>query len=325
MVEEILPNLYRIEIPLPNNPLKVLNSYVVKAPGRSLIIDTGLNRQECESVMRSSLEALSVDLRKTDFFITHMHADHCGLVGNLATDSSKVYFNELEASLGTESIEENWDEIKAKFSSHGFQEDELEKAMTSHPGFLYTLKTRVDFCIKKEGDVIDIGDYSFRCLETPGHTPAHTCLYEPEKNILISGDHILFDITPHITPWTKLGGNSLKMYLGSLDKVYNLNVNLVLPGHRSIRHSQKKRIDELRAHHKTRLNEVLSALKEGEKTAFQIAPYITWDIKYRSWEFFPSLQKFFAVAETVAHLQYLEEESAICRNTQDGKILFSLT
>ena len=44
MVEEIFPDLHRIEIPLPNNPLKALNSYVIKAPGRNLIVDTGMNR-----------------------------------------------------------------------------------------------------------------------------------------------------------------------------------------------------------------------------------------------------------------------------------------
>ncbi len=30
MIEEILANLYRIEIPLPRSPLKALNSYVIK-------------------------------------------------------------------------------------------------------------------------------------------------------------------------------------------------------------------------------------------------------------------------------------------------------
>jgi len=78
--------------------------------------------------------------------------------------------------------------------------------------------------------MIDIGRYSFRCIETPGHSPAHFCLYEAKNKILVSGDHILFDITPNITFWPQLD-NSLKSYLDSLDKVYNLDVNLVLPGH----------------------------------------------------------------------------------------------
>ena len=42
MVQEICSNLFCIEVPLPDSPLKSLNSYVVCAPDRSLIIDTGL-------------------------------------------------------------------------------------------------------------------------------------------------------------------------------------------------------------------------------------------------------------------------------------------
>ena len=40
MIEEIVPNLYRMEIPLPKSPLKRLNSYLVRSGDRFLIIDT---------------------------------------------------------------------------------------------------------------------------------------------------------------------------------------------------------------------------------------------------------------------------------------------
>ena len=43
MIECILPNIYRIEIPLPKNPLKALNSYLIKDPRRNLLVDTGFN------------------------------------------------------------------------------------------------------------------------------------------------------------------------------------------------------------------------------------------------------------------------------------------
>ena len=46
MVKEILPNIYKLDIPIPKNPLKSLNSYVIKSEERTLVIDTGLNRDE---------------------------------------------------------------------------------------------------------------------------------------------------------------------------------------------------------------------------------------------------------------------------------------
>ncbi|MBI5116169.1 MBL fold metallo-hydrolase, partial [Candidatus Poribacteria bacterium] len=97
MVEEIAANLYRLEIPLPGNPLKSINSYVIKGSARNLIVDTGMNRKVCMEVMREGLGKLAVDLSATDFFVTHLHADHFGLVAELATDTSKVYFNKPDA------------------------------------------------------------------------------------------------------------------------------------------------------------------------------------------------------------------------------------
>jgi hypothetical protein len=41
MIDEVAANLYRIELPLPHNPLKSVNCYLIKSPGRYLLIDTG--------------------------------------------------------------------------------------------------------------------------------------------------------------------------------------------------------------------------------------------------------------------------------------------
>jgi len=325
-IEEIARNIYKIEIPLPRSPLKALNSYLIKAKERSLIIDTGWNHQECMQVMSSNLKKLNVDLGKTDFFITHLHADHLGLVGKLATDTSTVYFNQKEAAMvNSESSEweRRWQEFDAFYIRNGFPEDELKKSMENHPGRQYNLKERLDFRILKEEDTIQIGEYSFRCIETPGHSPGHMCLYEPNKKILIAGDHVLSNITPNIMFWLEME-DSLGEYLANLEKVYALDVELVLPGHRNIWNDHRRRIKELQKHHHARLKEVGAALEDGGKTAFQVAPYITWDIEYRSWELFPAGQKWFAVGETLAHLKYLEEQGMVRRETQENRILFSL-
>jgi glyoxylase-like metal-dependent hydrolase (beta-lactamase superfamily II) len=84
-MNEILPNLYCIKVPLPQNPLGFINSYVIKAKGRSLIIDTGMNQKECEDALHYGLNELGIDLKKADIFITHFHEDHIGLVPSLAT------------------------------------------------------------------------------------------------------------------------------------------------------------------------------------------------------------------------------------------------
>ena len=321
MIEEILPHLYKIEVPLPQNPLKSVNSYVIKAEGHSLIIDTGMNREECRTVLSSGLKALDIDLKKADFFITHMHADHLGLVSTLATETSTVYFNQPDADIIN--TVNYWETVPHLARMHSFPEDELQRAIKNHPGYKYSLRGQLDFNILKEGDTISIGDYLFKCIETPGHTKGHLCLYEPKKKIFISGDHILVDITPNISLWSN-EENPLQEYLLSLDKVYDFDIELLLPGHRNISKNCKGRIQELKYHHQMRANEVLSILERGKQNAFQVASQMSWDMSYEFWEQFPSAQKWFATGEAIAHLKYLEEEGKIKREVKEQKIEFSL-
>ena len=321
MIEEILANLYKIEIPLPQNPLKSLNSYVIKNSGRNLIIDTGWNQEECKNAMESGLRELGVNINKTDFFITHLHADHLGLVSDLATETSTIYFNQPDADRFKSGFP--WDDIIKFARLNGYPENELQANRQSHPGFKFRSKENLDFYILKEGDTLSIGDYDFKCVETPGHTRGHMCLYEPIKKIFVAGDHLLNDITPTIQLWSD-DRNPLKEYLSSLDKVHGYDIELVLPGHRSIFRNYKERIQELKDHHQKRLDEIISILRKGRQNAFQVASQMSWDIIYDSWDLFPVSQKWFAIGEAIAHLKYLQEKGVIRRERQEQRIVFSL-
>ena len=316
MCEEILPNLFRLKIPLPDSPLKYLNSYVIKGPDRNLIIDTGLNRRECLEAMQAGLSTIGIDLKTSDIFITHLHADHFGLVAKLATDTSHVYFSRPEKEL----IEswEGFGPMIAYAGQNGFPEDELQAALDKHPGAKFGSEWIPEMKLLEDGDEIRIGDYKFRCVVTPGHTLGHICLYEPDKKILVAGDHILIDITPNIQCWSDTQ-NPLKHYLASLEKVYSLKVDLTLPGHRRLIENHQARIEELKRHHADRLTEVLSILTAGAMNAFQVASQMTWDIDSESWDQFPVAQKWFATGEAISHLRYLEEEGQLARN-EGGKI-----
>jgi glyoxylase-like metal-dependent hydrolase (beta-lactamase superfamily II) len=321
MIEEVGTDLYKIEIPLPRNPLKALNSYAIKSPERNLIIDTGWNQQECMDAMQAGLKELEIDIRKTDFFITHLHTDHLGLVSNLVTDTSTIYFNQPEADRIKSGIV--LDDLMNFARLNGFPEKELQRVPHTHPGFKFRSKGPLSFHILKEGDILRISDYVFHCVETPGHSKGHMCLYEPSKKILVAGDHILGDITPTITLWSD-DWNPLKEYLESLDKVYQLDIKLVLPGHREIFRDPKERIQELKDHHQKRLEEIIAILRKGRKNAFQVASQMTWDIAYDSWDLFPVSQKWFATGEAVSHLKYLEEKGVIRKEMRQHKIIYLL-
>jgi glyoxylase-like metal-dependent hydrolase (beta-lactamase superfamily II) len=310
MVEELRPDLFRIMVPLPDSPLKFLNSYVVRSAGRNLVVDTGLNRDECFEVMKAGLAELRIDPDKTDFFITHLHADHFGLVSRLISGSSRVYFNRPDAEI----IEAwpGWGPMLAYAAENGFPDDELHRAIEQHPGFKFSPEWVPELNIQQDGDVIAVGDYHFRCIHTPGHSLGHTCLYEPEKKLLVAGDHILIDITPNIQCWSETQ-NPLKNYLSSLDLVHDLDVDLALPGHRRLIFDHRSRIAELKEHHSRRCKEIVRIVSNGALTAYEVASRMTWDLRCDSWEEFPLAQKWFATGEAIAHLRYLKEQGRIDR------------
>jgi glyoxylase-like metal-dependent hydrolase (beta-lactamase superfamily II) len=321
MIEQVYPDIFRMEIPLPGNPLKAINSYVIKGGVRFLIIDTGMNMPECRAAMAAGLAELAVDLSRTDFFITHLHADHLGLVSELAGKSAKVYFNYPDEKIVNNP--HHWEKIKATVLANGFSAEEMEAALRKHPGRKFQNQNPVNFTLLKEGDTIAIGRYVFQCIETPGHTSGHLCLYEAKEKIFFSGDHILEDITPNISMWAD-AGNPLQEYMDSLDKINSFDIRHVFPGHRRVFTDHRKRITELKKHHQIRAEEVLAILKKGSRNAYQVASQMTWDIDCKRWEDFPTPQKWFASGEALSHLQYLLEEKKVKKEIINEKVFYSL-
>jgi len=322
MIEEILPDFYKIEVPLPRSPLKVLNSFLIKGQGRNLLIDTGFNMEESETALLGSLKTLGVDLAQTDIFLTHLHPDHSGLISAVATESSVIYCGELDAYiLNTTHTVSYWSELKILFGLHGFPQPDIDEVISKHPGCNYNPDREHVFSFVKDGYILDIGGYRFHCVETPGHTPGHVCLYDPNHKVLISGDHILDDISSNIS---ELGiTDPLGNYLRSLEKIDRLDIRLALPGHRRIMVDVHRRIGELKKHHNDRLDEVLCILKNGPKNAYQVAALMTWDFA-GSWEQFPLSQKWFAAGEAIAHLLCLYNKNQLRIIEVDGKLAFAL-
>ncbi len=322
MIAEIAPGFYQLQVPFPNNPLRNINCYIIKADGRALMVDTGVNLEECQNAVVGGLKELNVDLTKTDFFITHMHTDHIGLLSKLARDSSVVYFNRIDAAVIDNSLGGNWMNRVIATTRNGFPRDEIVQT-GNHPMYRFREYTKHDYDFLKQDDAMSIGDYQFRCIETPGHTKGHMCLYEPSKKLFLSGDHILLDVSPNISTWSA-DENPLAAYLSSLDKVYELDVGLVLPAHRRLFSDLKGRVNELKHHHEVRAGEALSILGNGSQNAYQVASKMTWDLIYKNWGEVNVVQRMFATGEALAHLKYLEAEGKIRQERTEKEIVFSL-
>lgn len=322
MTEEIFPQIYRIEIPLPKNPLKTLNSYYIRGKGRSLLIDTGFNQPECRAAMDEGLSELGVYMDTTDILITHVHGDHSGLVHYLAAPETRVFCDEYTSKAFRGNQDKMWDYFLNMMGEGGLK----EATFSDHPGYKYKSEPVNNIHIVRDGDIIKVGDFSLQCISTPGHAPDHICLYAVDQKILFSGDHILGKITPNNTiwerPWTATR-DLLQEYLQSLDKIAALDVKMALPAHREIINDCHGRIQELRNHHENRLNDILNILGNEKMYGAQVASQMKWNMRNRRWDDFPIAQKIFATGEALSHLHHLVCKKLLVKELHDGLVYYS--
>lgn len=320
MIEKIYshPDIYRIEVPLPNNPLRYLNSYVLRGSSRFLVIDTGFNRPECREALFSGLAELDVDLSRTDLFLSHLHADHTGLVGEFVSAGASVYMNHIDYQYLVDSADgSTWKFAEDLFMSEGMPAEDIKWQFSNQAR---KFSPKADFSIHPvaDGQIVRLADEDFHIIHTPGHTKGLCCLWLLEAGVLFSSDHVLFDITPNIQIWPNMQ-DSLERYLESLDKVRSLPVKLVLPGHRKESKELAARIDTIKKHHVIRLAELERAAAEHPgSTAFALAPCLTWSMRGKKWAEFPPTQKWFAMGETLAHIEYLLHHGRLRRAVRDG-------
>lgn len=321
MLEKVCPDVWRMEIPLPGNPLKSINSYVVKGGERSLIIDTGLHLEVCREAFLAGLEALGVALEECDIFITHMHADHVALLTKISLpEGTKVMIGAKDAE-----FIRGWTGYGQLYPfaySHGFPVDELEAQADTNPFLKLTLDNMPRLTPLEGDEVLHVGAYSLQCVPTPGHSEGHLCLYEPSGKFLFSGDHVLGEITPNIQGWSE-HRNPLDEYLQSLDRaLLGKEVDLVLPGHRKPFTDYSARVGQLKLHHAKRAEEALGALGQCGKTAYEVAPRMSWDFSVKDWQQWPIVQRWFATGEALAHLKWLVKEGRAVERSREGRTLF---
>jgi len=325
--EEVAKNIHRIPVKLPGNPLKELNSYLIRDPERSLLIDTGFRTPDCKDDLLAGLKELNVDPASVDVFLTHLHADHSGLSSDIIGDGRHIFISEPECAM-MENLPvqggkwvgewtERWAGNKTRDRLAGMPPEIVEDMEALNPAIMFAPPGGKRYTGVKDGEILRAGGYSLRCVLTPGHTPGHMCLWDENSRLMFTGDHVLFDITPNITAWLTVE-DSLGDYLNSLRMIREYPVETPLPGHRKPGDFHA-RIDELFKHHSARLNEIRNIIGVlPGLTAYEIAGRMRWKIRVNNWDEFPATQKIFAVGECLSHLDYLMLRGFIGRTLAGG-------
>ena len=326
---QVIPGIYQLPLPLPNKMSPgSINVYLIKGRDGCLLVDTGWNTSEAFDCLESELAQIGVSFNDIiQIIVTHIHPDHYGLIGRLKELSgARLALHHLERDLIQSryiNMEGLMKELEHFLHSNGVVIEELPELQQASAKMVKFVTPAPSDVTLKGGEIIRLEPFRFKVIWTPGHSPGHICLYEPEQKILIAGDHILPTITPNVGLHPQSGSSPLNDYLSSLDKVSKLDVSLILPGHEDVFSGLKSRIRELIKHHERRNSEILKALLAKPKTAYQIATELTWggDGNQTSYRDFNPWNKRLAVLETLAHLELLLARGAIGK-FQDGDAIY---
>jgi glyoxylase-like metal-dependent hydrolase (beta-lactamase superfamily II) len=210
----------------------------------------------------------------------------------------------------------------AFFLQHGLPDASLQVFRTMRQRFrTLTLPFQVTRHVD-DGATLQVGGQTWSVVFTPGHAVGHICVYCPALRMAFTGDHLLQRITPNISIHSDrhpLGVqeryNPLRDYLLSLEKTRTLGFTLGLPSHGALLTDPQGRIDELLAHHDSRLQTMLGAIGQGPQTAYTIAQQ-TFPNRHDPFDHWLML------GETLAHLELLEARQQIERVRDNGHVLF---
>lgn len=313
------PDIFKFDIPLPDNPLQNLNCYVVRSGDDTLIIDTGFNRPACMEAMKAGLLELNIDLKQSSMFLTHLHSDHIGLAYALMNDIKRpIYMSRLDYEYFCDSIMGNqWEKTEEYYEKEGLPKEYTTVLRSQNPARSFAPSGVFDAITLEDGQKIKVGEEEFTCILTPGHTPGQMCLYHEKEQIMFTADHILFNITPNITNWLYIP-DSLGDYLISLQKIRKYQMKLALPAHRKNDKNVYERIEEIWFHHQARLKGCIDALaKKSNMTAYETAACLQWSMRGKCWEDFPVSQRWFAMGETLSHLDYLRIRGMVTRQDSE--------
>ncbi|TAK31643.1 MAG: MBL fold metallo-hydrolase [Chloroflexota bacterium] len=324
---EVVPGIHQLKVPIPDNPLGFLNSYLIRGDGHYVLVDTGWNAKDSFASLEQQLNEIGV--RFTDIsqvVITHIHPDHFGLAGKIKEVSgAEVVVHEVEKSF-IELRYQNWKVLLQEMATwmhvNGVPGADLVKLRNASEEIMDVEYLSDPDRTVSGGETIEVGSMRFEIMWTPGHSPGHICLYEAQRRVLLSGDHVLPVITPNVSLHSQSFGNPLADYVDALRAVGRLPVDIVLPAHEDIFYDLPKRVQEILAHHEARERAILDAIGETPRTAYEIACIIPWELMGRTWEEIPAWEKRSATTETLAHLEHMHTKDLVEKTNLHGLVYY---
>jgi glyoxylase-like metal-dependent hydrolase (beta-lactamase superfamily II) len=318
----VAPGVHRIPLPLPGDALRAVNVYLIEDGDTLVLIDSGWALASAQDQLDSMLGGLGYGIADVGrFLMTHVHRDHY----TQAVRLRREFGTRLGLGIGERPSLELWvsgRELRLAPQLRRLRgcgatrlADQLEETASRRQYSELTWELPDEWLVP--GDIA-LGTRTLEAIPTPGHTRGHLCFRDAAGGLLFAGDHVLPQITPSIGFEPALAILPLADYLQSLRLVRELPDALLLPAHGPAAASVHARVDELLAHHATRLDAAERAVSAGSATAFEAAKVLTWTRRERAFDDLDPFSQMLAVLETAAHLDLLLMQGRLRATVSDG-------
>jgi glyoxylase-like metal-dependent hydrolase (beta-lactamase superfamily II) len=330
-ITEVAPGILRMQLPIQFTGLGHVNCYALEDERGFTLVDPGLPGEASWNGLSERMARAGIPVgRVHTIVVTHSHPDHFGGAARLRDESGADILTHRSFRLfwerGTDDLDDtpsdaleepdNW----SRPTPWGTEfRPPTEGAMTSMRAEMRSGKhnpqptRRVD-----DAEVVRLGRRDWVSMHTPGHTPDHLCLFDPVDGILLSGDHVLPTITPHIGGVGSVTADPLADYFASLERMSALeDVTVALPAHGHPFHDVAGRVTEIERHHDERLDRLRAVSVDFGRPA-RVGEFMQHLFSERVWGSM-------AESETYAHLEHLRLTGSADAEWIDGQLCFDLT
>jgi glyoxylase-like metal-dependent hydrolase (beta-lactamase superfamily II) len=313
------PTIHLLSIPTPF-PVGPVNVYLLEGDPLSLI-DAGPLTDDAFDTLKAGLKDLGYALQDVEqLIITHAHHDHFGQAGRIVEESGAAVLSFRENRYPLVEFDTWWNKrmayvadlmIKEGAPPESLHEMDVIRGIGQYAAAVPQL-TPLD-----DDDQVRMGGWTWQALHTPGHALGHLCFYQPESRLLLSGDHLLRDITSNPVLETPRRGmrerpRSLPDYVQSLRRVRDLDVEKALPGHGEPVYDHRAHIDAILSHHAAREKLILQLLRQKDCTVYELG------VSLFGGEL-PGVELFLVMSEIIGHLDLLELEGSVARVEENGR------
>ena len=333
-VTEVAPGILRTQLPISMPGLGHVNCYVLEDERGIAVVDPGLPGDDSWGHLVDRLSRAGFEVEDVHtVVVTHSHPDHFGGAMRLhheadadivTHESFRTLFDLAEADdhEDSERLDVNSPEDRAAAMEQWFATPSPWGGRRSGPSpeFLERIRSSggsagAGFATPRptmrlaDGQTIKLARREWVAMHTPGHTYDHLCLYDPEFGVVLTGDHVLPSITPHIsglTPHT----DPLALFFESLRRVADIaDVSVALPAHGHPFADLGGRAEHIIEHHEERLDIIRTASEDLPNGT--VEDFMRVMFKERSWGEM-------AESETYAHLEHLRVLGEMSRHADAG-------